>query len=114
MGAPSNGVQVRVNEAASPGGKSAAWASVPGTMSRGAAVAGERWPLHYPHTCSPRPCMRVSYCRMADSAPLTPRQRVEAACARLGTQEVVSRCVDALLGRAIDDDFIRALVGPPA
>jgi HEAT repeat protein len=27
---------------------------------------------------------------------------------------VVSRCLDILLGRATDDDFLRALVGPPA
>jgi HEAT repeats len=45
---------------------------------------------------------------------VTPRQHVEAACERLGKQAVISGCVDILLGHAIDDDFVIALVGPNA
>lgn len=42
---------------------------------------------------------------------ITPGSRVEAECRRRGTAEVVSRCVDLLEGREVDDAFVVVLGG---
>jgi hypothetical protein len=44
----------------------------------------------------------------------TPRQRIEAACARLGRPAVVAGCVRLLAGSAADTALIRILGGPHA
>jgi hypothetical protein len=42
---------------------------------------------------------------------MTPGKRIEAECRRRGTAEVVSRCVDLLEGREVEDAFVLALGG---
>ncbi|WP_426562431.1 hypothetical protein ACPPVT_17365 [Angustibacter sp. McL0619] len=44
----------------------------------------------------------------------TPRQSVEDECTRRGVGPVVAGCVDLLNGKAVDDDLVLALGGPPA
>ena len=51
---------------------------------------------------------------MASIWGVTPRQSVEAECARRGTRAVVSGCVDLLEGREADDALLLALGGPTA
>ena len=45
---------------------------------------------------------------------LTPRQSIEAECARRGKDAVVAGCVDLLAGREADPDLVIALGGPGA
>ncbi len=45
---------------------------------------------------------------------MTPRQSIEAECARRGKSQVVSGCVALLQGREVDDALVLALGGPPA
>lgn len=45
---------------------------------------------------------------------MTPRQSVEAECARRGHAAVVAGCVDLLSGRDVDDALVVALGGPGA
>lgn len=45
---------------------------------------------------------------------LTPRQSIEAECARRGKDAVVAGCVDLLAGRETDADLVLALGGPGA
>ena len=45
---------------------------------------------------------------------VTPRQSIEAMCARRGREEVIAGCIGILEGRAVDDDLILALGGPHA
>jgi HEAT repeat protein len=45
---------------------------------------------------------------------LTPRQSIEAECARRGKAAVVAGCVDLLAGRDADPDLVIALGGPGA
>lgn len=51
---------------------------------------------------------------MAGEHKLTPRQRVEAECARRGKLAVVCGCVDLLEAREADDALVVALGGLPA
>jgi HEAT repeat protein len=44
----------------------------------------------------------------------TPRQSVEAECARRGTSSVVDGCIALVLGIGADDDLMVALAGPAA
>lgn len=44
----------------------------------------------------------------------TPRQSIEAECARRGKDQVVAGCIELLLGRPTDDALVAALGGPPA
>ncbi len=45
---------------------------------------------------------------------LTPRQSVEAECARRGKAAVVAGCIELLAGRTADSALVVALGGPPA
>ena len=45
---------------------------------------------------------------------ITPRQSVEAECARRGQDAVVAGCIELLAGREADPELILALGGPPA
>ena len=45
---------------------------------------------------------------------MTPRQRVEAECAKRGKFKVVAGCMALLAGRRADPELIVALGGPPA
>lgn len=45
---------------------------------------------------------------------MTPRQSIEAECARRGRAEVVAGCVELLRGRPSDEQLLLALGGPPA
>jgi hypothetical protein len=45
---------------------------------------------------------------------LTPRQSIEAECARRGKDAVVAGCLDLLAGREIDPGLVMALGGPAA
>jgi hypothetical protein len=45
---------------------------------------------------------------------MTPRQNVEAECARRGKPALISGCIDLLEGREIDDDLVLVLGGAPA
>ena len=45
---------------------------------------------------------------------MTPRQSIEAECARRGRAEVVGGCVELLRGRQSDEQLLLALGGPPA
>lgn len=45
---------------------------------------------------------------------MTPRQSIEAECARRGHDEVVAGCVALLSGRGSDPELVLALGGPPA
>lgn len=51
---------------------------------------------------------------MASIWGMTPRQSIEAECARRGKSAVVSGCVHLLQGREVDDALVLALGGPPA
>lgn len=42
---------------------------------------------------------------------MTPRERIAAACDRLGTPVVVASCVDLLAGREVADSFVLAVGG---
>jgi HEAT repeats len=50
----------------------------------------------------------------AQSARATPRQNIEAECARRGRNAVVNGCIALLTGGDADDALIIALGGPPA
>jgi hypothetical protein len=45
---------------------------------------------------------------------ITPRERIDAACRRSGTDEVAAQCVDLLAGRDVEDAFLLVLGGPHA
>ena len=45
---------------------------------------------------------------------ITPRQSIEAECARRGRMKLIVDCVDLLEGRSVDDELLLALAGPPA
>jgi hypothetical protein len=51
---------------------------------------------------------------MVGRAGMTPRQSIEAECARLGKPAVISGCIDLLGGREVDDRLVLALGGAPA
>ena len=51
---------------------------------------------------------------MASIWGMTPRQSIEAECARRGRSAVVSACVDLLQGQQVDDALVLALGGPHA
>lgn len=45
---------------------------------------------------------------------ITPRQSIEAECARRGRLKLIADCVDILEGRSTDDELLLALAGPAA
>lgn len=45
---------------------------------------------------------------------MSPRTSIEGECGRRGRTAVVTGCLDLLAGRAVDDELVRALAGPPA
>lgn len=45
---------------------------------------------------------------------LTPKQSIEAECARRGRAMLIAGCVDLLEGRTADDELLLALAGPAA
>jgi hypothetical protein len=52
---------------------------------------------------------------VAESWDLTPRQSIEAECARRGKPALVAGCIALIEGRGgVDDDLVVALGGPPA
>lgn len=51
---------------------------------------------------------------MVGRAGMTPRQNVEAECARRGKPALISGCIDLLEGREVDDGVILVLGGAPA
>ena len=51
---------------------------------------------------------------MPSSRGVTPRVRVERECERIGTDEVVRRCVAVLTGMDVDEGFLIVIGGPGA
>ena len=63
---------------------------------------------------SARPLVHTPGVSRATVWGLTPRQSIEAECARRGKAGVVAGCIDLLAGRETDPDLIIALGGPGA
>ncbi len=51
---------------------------------------------------------------MSEAGTGTPRQRVTAACDRMGTPAVARACADLLAGREVDDELVLVLGGDAA
>ncbi len=54
------------------------------------------------------------HARVASKWGMTPRQSIEAMCARRGRDDVIAGCVGLLEGRTLDDELILTLGGPHA
>lgn len=54
------------------------------------------------------------YSKMASNWGVTPKQSIDAECARHGRAKLVAGCVAILEGRLVDDDLLIVLAGPAA